>query len=262
MLDEIIAHKRVEFAEFERVLPLAKMQQLAAWQPQPRDFAAALRPASALPNRTPSLIAEVKRASPSRGVMNADLDPAATARAYTEAGAQAISVLTDRTFFRGDLGDLEAVRRAVNVPVLRKDFLINEYGIWQSRAVGADAILLIVAALRDDELRSMLAASQKLGMHALVEVHNEQELERALALPARIIGINNRDLRTFEVDPTTTHRLRARIPADRIVVAESGIRSYADVAHLRLFDIDAMLVGEALVTSGDVGEKIRELLYG
>lgn len=262
MLDQIIAHKRTELAEFAADVPLAKLQQLAAWQGKPRDFAAALRPAAATANRVPSLIAEVKRASPSRGTMNADLDPATLAHDYAKAGARAISVLTDRKFFRGDLRDLEAVRRAVNVPVLRKDFLLDEYGVWQSRVAGADAILLIVAALTDDELTAMLALSKRLGMAALVEVHDEAELERALRLPASIIGINNRNLRTFEVDPTTTLRLRAHIPADRIVVAESGIRSYADVAQLRFHDIDAMLVGEALVTSQDVSETIRELLYG
>ena len=261
MLDEIITHKRIEIAEAEAAVPLPELRRLAAWQPQARDFAAALRHAGTRPGHTPALIAEVKRASPSRGELNADLDPAALAHDYAHAGAAAISVLTDRKFFRGSLADLEAVRRAVLQPILQKDFIVNEYGIVQARAAGADAVLLIVAALGDAELRDLLAVTHGLAMNAIIEVHNEAELERALKLDARIIGVNNRNLATFVVDTSTTARLRPLVPPALIFVAESGIRTAADVQALREIGADAMLVGEALVTSGDVMNKIRELLY-
>ncbi len=261
MLDEIIAHKRIEIAEAESAVPLSELRRLAAWQPQARDFVAALRHAGARAGRTPALIAEVKRASPSRGELNADLDPAALAHDYAHAGAAAISVLTDRRFFRGSLADLEAVRRAVLQPILQKDFIVNEYSIVQARAAGADAVLLIVAALDDAELRDLLAVTHGLAMNAIVEVHNEAELERALKLDARIIGVNNRNLATFAVDTSTTMRLRPQVPPALIFVAESGIRTAEDVQALREIGADAMLVGEALVTSGDVMNKIKELLY-
>ncbi|PZR99315.1 MAG: indole-3-glycerol phosphate synthase TrpC [Candidatus Chloroheliales bacterium] len=261
MLDQIIGHKREEIAEAEAAMPLTELRRLAAWQPQANDFAAALRPVKARPGRTPALIAEVKRASPSRGVMNTDIDPAALAHDYAHAGAAAISVLTDRKFFRGSLEDLEAVRHAVAQPVLQKDFLINEYGVVQARAAGADAVLLIVAALDNAELRDLLAVTHGLGMNAIIEVHNEPELERAMQLDTRIIGVNNRNLATFEVDTNTTARLRPLVPPTLIFVAESGIRTAADVQALREINADAMLVGEALVTSGDVMAKIKGLLY-
>jgi indole-3-glycerol phosphate synthase len=261
MLDQILAHKREEIAAAEASVPLAELRRLAAWQPQARDFAIVLRPINARSGRTPALIAEVKRASPSRGMMNADIDPATLAHDYAHAGAAAISVLTDRMFFRGSLDDLEVVRHAVLQPVLQKDFIVNEYGIVQARAAGADAVLLIVAALDDAELRNLLAVAHGLGMNAIIEVHNEAELERAMQLDARIIGVNNRNLATFEVDTSTTARLRPLVPPALIFVAESGIRTAADVQALREISADAMLVGEALVTSGDVMGKIKELLY-
>ncbi len=261
MLDEIITHKRTEIAEAEAAISLPELRRLAAWQPQARDFAAALRHAGTRPGHTPALIAEVKRASPSRGELNADLDPATLAHDYAHAGAAAISVLTDRRFFRGSLADLEAVRRTVLQPILQKDFIVNEYGIVQARAAGADAVLLIVAVLDNTELRDLLAATHGLAMNAIVEVHNEAELERALKLDARIIGVNNRNLATFAVDTSTTARLRPLVPPALIFVAESGIRTATDVQALREIGADAMLVGEALVTSGDVMAKIKELLY-
>lgn len=261
MLDQIISHKRIEIAEAEQAVSMAELRRLAAWQPLPRNFVAALLPADAKPHRTPALIAEVKRASPSRGELNTDLDPAALAHDYAHAGAAAISVLTDHKFFRGSLQDLEAVRLAVLQPILQKDFIVNEYGIVQARAAGADAVLLIVAALDDAELRDLLAVTHGLGMNAIIEVHNEAELERALRLDGRIIGVNNRNLATFEVDISTTARLRPLVPSQFIFVAESGIRSAADVRQLRDLNADAMLIGEALVTSGNVMDKIKELLY-
>ncbi len=261
MLDQIITHKRTEIAAAEAALPIAELRRLAAWQPAARDFAAALRPPDARPHRTPALIAEVKRASPSRGELNADLDPAALAHDYAHAGAAAISVLTDHKFFRGSLADLEIVRHTVLQPILQKDFLVNEYGVLQARAAGADAVLLIVAALDDAELRDLLAVTHALGMNAIIEVHDEAELDQALRLNPRIIGINNRNLATFTVDTITTARLRSLVPAPLIVVAESGIRTTADVQALRELNVDAMLIGEALVTSGNVMDKIKELLY-
>lgn len=261
MLDQIIAHKQEELITAEATVSLAELRRLVAWQPRPRDFAAALRSPDAQPSRTPALIAEVKRASPSRGVMNADLDPAELAHDYAHAGAAAISVLTDRKFFRGSLADLEAVHMAVLQPVLQKDFIISEYGVVQARAAGADAILLIVAALDDAQLRDLLAVTHGIGMNAIVEVHNEAELERALSVSPRIIGVNNRNLSTFAVDTNTTARLRPSVPSDIIFVAESGIRTAADVQALRQLQADAMLVGEALVTSDNVMDKIKELLY-
>jgi indole-3-glycerol phosphate synthase len=261
MLDQIIAHKRIEIAEAEQAVPLTELRRLAAWQPVPRGFAAVLRPQDAKPHLTPALIAEVKRASPSRGELNTDLDPAALAHDYAHAGAAAISVLTDRKFFRGSLQDLEAVRLAVLQPILQKDFIVNEYGIVQARAAGADAVLLIVAALDDSELPDLLAVTHGLGMNAVIEVHNEAELARALKLDGRIIGVNNRNLATFAVDTNTTARLRPLVPPEIIFVAESGIRTAEDVQQLRELNADAMLVGEALVTSGNVMDKIKELLY-
>jgi indole-3-glycerol phosphate synthase len=206
------------------------------------------------------LIAEIKRASPSKGSLRPDLDPVALAREYERCGAAAISVLTDEQFFQGSLDDLRVVRKKVNLPVLRKDFVLDPYQVYQARAAGADAILLIVAALSDDALQTLHRLSADLGMAALVEVHNVAELERALKIGPRIVGVNNRDLRTFEVDLETTARLRPLLAAGVTLVSESGIQSQADVARIESFGADAILVGEALVRAQDVGGKIEELM--
>lgn len=279
MLDEIMRHKREELPERMRAMPLATLRALAATVPDPLDFAAALRRPGV------SLIAEVKRASPSRGLLCRDFDPARLAQVYTQGGAAAISVLTDSRFFQGELEHLTTVKetvtgerereekretRAANLstspstvpPVLRKDFIFDSYQIVEARVAGADAVLLIVAVLGDHELRRLLAETRALGMEALVEVHDEAEVERALKAGARVIGVNNRDLRTFTVDLATTARLRPLIPPECVLVSESGIHGPDDVRRLREMGVDAMLVGESLVTAKPEERlgKVRELV--
>jgi len=261
ILDRIVAAKRQVLERRRRDEPAGILRTRLAQAAAPtRSLAQALRGPSL------GLIAEVKRASPSRGVLRADLDPQALARTYAGSGAAAISVLTEEQHFQGSLGDLEAVRAVLDgrgdphPPLLRKDFLFDAYHLFEARAYGADAVLLIVAILKPQLLAELLALARTLGLDCLVEVHDEQELERALAADAQIIGINNRDLRTFEVDVALTERLRPLIPEGRVVVAESGIHSRADVERLRALGVDAVLIGEALVTADDAAAKIRELL--
>jgi indole-3-glycerol phosphate synthase len=263
ILDEIMAWKRDEVAQLKLACPVEAVQAEVTLAPPPRDFAAALR--------TPgvSLIAEAKKASPSKGLIREDFDAVALAREYEANGAAAISVLTDEHFFQGSLDYLSAVRRNVGLPVLRKDFVLDPYQVYEARAAGADAVLLIVAALDDgdrsaERSRHSLAALhrlvQQLGMTALVEVHDEAELERALRVGPQVVGVNNRNLHTFEVDLETTARLRALIPADVVLVSESGVHTHDDVARLAAIGADAMLVGEALVRAADVGHKVRQLV--
>jgi indole-3-glycerol phosphate synthase len=256
ILDQIVACKRIEVACAKERLPLKDVRRAVDGAPRARDLGAAL----AQPGL--SLIAEVKRASPSKGLLRADLDPAALARTYQASGAAAISVLTDRRFFRGALDDLRAVRAAVDRPVLRKDFVLEPYQVYEARAAGADAVLLIAAVLDEDRLRSLYRLVRALGMEALVEVHDACELARALSIAPRIVGVNNRNLHTFEVDLRTTARLRAAIPDDVLVVAESGVHTADDAAQLASFGVDGMLVGEALVRADDPGLKIQTLLGG
>ena len=254
ILDDILRWKQTEVAQDEANKPLHVVEAEIALAPPPRDLAAALRAPGI------SLIAEIKRASPSKGLLRPDLDPQSLAQTYAAHGALAISVLTDTRFFQGSLDDLRVVRRSVSLPVLRKEFVLSPYQIYEARAAGSDAVLLIVAALDDAQLRSLHTLICDLGMVALVEVHNAGELERALALSPRIVGINNRDLRTFKVRLETTERLRPTIPDPVVVVAESGIHSAADVVRLAHCGVDAMLVGESLVRAQDVGAQVRELL--
>ena len=262
-LAEVLAHKREELAQRQAREPLAALKERAQGAPPPRDFAAALRGPGL------GLIAEIKRASPSKGPLYPDLEPVALARSYAAAGAAAISVLTEERYFQGSLADLEAVRRALpqGPPLLRKDFLFDPYHIHEARAYGADAVLLIAAVLETvglrhavPLLRDLMALAATLGMAALVEVHSEGELSRALAADAPVIGINHRDLRTFSVDTSLTRRLLPLIPKDRLVVAESGIRNGAEARKLHAMGVQAILVGEALVTAEDVGAKVRELV--
>jgi len=290
VLDDIVSWNRVELARRRERVPLPELEARAAREPPPRDFAGALRPnspalftrgeggagSSSLPPRaegsrqerrgagelgpSPRLIAEAKKASPSKGLLAADFDPARLAREYAAGGAAAISVLTEPHFFQGDPAYLAVAKRAAPLPALRKDFLFDPYQVVEARALGADAVLLIVAILDGGLLGEMLALAGSLGMAALVEVHDAPEVDRALAAGARIVGVNNRDLRTFEVDLETTRRLRALLPPECLVVSESGIHSRADVARLREWGVDAMLVGESLVRAGDVATKVRELL--
>lgn len=253
VLDTILAHKADEVAARRASVPQRRFEQAAQLVSPPRDFCAALhRP-------TVALIAEVKRASPSKGVLIDPFDPVALGSIYAQNGAAAISVLTDERFFQGKLSDLSAVREAVGVPVLRKEFVIDPYQVYEGRAAGADAMLLIVAALDDARLEDLHALIDSLGMAALVEVHNEAELARALRVDPRLIGVNNRDLATFEVDLGVTGRLARLIPRGVTVVAESGLHAPEDVARMGAAGADAALIGEALVTAAHRGALVKAL---
>lgn len=257
ILTQILNHKRVEVERQRAKVALAQLAAQQAKAPPVRDFAAALRQ----PNRA-TLIAEIKKASPSKGVLVEQFDPVSLAQTYIENGAAAISVLTDTRFFQGSIKYLEAIRNLPQAPpVLRKDFILDSYQVHEARAYGADALLLIVAALDDEQLHSLLMLTRELGMHALVEVHDTAELARALEAGARIIGVNNRNLHTFHTTLETTEQVAARLPSRNrpLLVSESGIFSAADVARARACGADAVLVGEALVTAPDIGAKVREL---
>lgn len=254
-LDRIVTEKLDEIEQRQKAMPLAELKAVIKEKPLPLDMA------SALSRDSLCLIAEVKRASPSRGVLRSDLDPVRLAETYARCGAAAISVLTERRYFLGSEEDLKAIRcRLPGIPLLKKDFILKPYQLFESRAWGADSVLLIVSILGDRELKELLSLSQDLGMQCLVEVHNEDELKIALETNARIIGINNRNLDTMTVDIDVTRRLRPLIPSDRIVVSESGIKGREDVQKLKEWRVNAMLVGEALVTASDVEAKIKELL--
>ena len=257
ILAQIIEHKKMEIAAFDALA----LRRAADSSPAPRDFLAAIKHRRFSP--CPSLIAELKRASPSKGILAPHLDLFQVADIYAQNGASAISVLTDEKFFMGKLETLRALRftRKSDLPLLRKDFLINEAQLYESRANGVDAILLIAAAFTDDNLFADLhACALSLGLTALVEVHDEAETERALKLKGvKLIGINNRNLATFEVSLETTERLRSMISPGIAVVAESGIFNASDVERLTKVNVDAILVGEALITSDDIGAKVREL---
>jgi indole-3-glycerol phosphate synthase len=254
ILDEIVAWKRLELETRVAEQPLEAVRQAAAVARPRRNWTAALRGPGV------SLIAEVKRASPSAGLLRAGLDPAALATEYAHAGAVALSVLTDARYFQGSLDDLLAARAAVSLPVLRKDFIISEYQVYGARAGGADAVLLIAAALDDEALARLHHLVGSLGMAALVEVHDEAELQRALAIEPAVIGVNNRDLHTFCVDLGTVVRLRPLVPEEIVLVAESGVETSADVARLAAAGVDAMLVGSALVRATRPGDVARKLV--
>jgi indole-3-glycerol phosphate synthase len=250
-LDKILAHKIEENAECMRYRPLPAVLDMIAEGSPPRDFAGALR------RETVALIAEVKQASPSKGVLIDDFDPVLIGRTYAENGAAAISVLTDERFFQGNIRYLKAVREAVSVPVLCKEFVIDPYQVYEARAFGADAVLLIVMALADAQLVELHDLIIEQGMTPLVEVHNEEELERALSVGVRVLGINNRDLRTFRTDLGTTARLAKLVPDGVLLVAESGISSAGDVYRMGQLGAHAVLVGESLVKSGDMAAAVR-----
>ncbi len=254
VLDKILARKVEEIAERRAVIATAEMRRRAETTPDgPRDMVAALR------RDCVALIAEVKCASPSKGLLTKDFAPVMIAATYAHNGAAAISILTDEDFFRGSLDYLSAVRAAVDLPLLRKDFIIDEYQVYEGRAAGADAILLIMAALSDAKLADLYTLTLEQGMTALVEVHNEWEMERALRLGARLIGINNRDLKTFQVDLETTARLAGMVEADALLVAESGIFTAADAREMGRLGAQAVLVGESLVKAPDMVSLTRAL---
>jgi len=254
MLNKIIAEKREEVEQRKRRLSISTLKERIAQRKAPLDFA------SALSGDGTHLIAEVKRASPSRGILCPNFNPVALAKTYANGGAVAISVLTEVNYFKGNLDHLAAIREEVGLPLLRKDFIFDQYQVYESRAYGADALLLIVAILSQKQLKELLSLSRNLGLSCLVEVHNEDEVERALSSSAKIIGINNRNLNTFKVDINTTRRLRSLIPKDRIMVSESGISNRSDVEKLKKWGVNTVLVGEALVTADDIPAKMKELI--
>ncbi len=256
-LERIVAQTKNDLEQRKREIPLVEVQRLAAAQPAPLDLYAALSSGSTI-----KLIAEVKRASPSKGLLAPHLDPVEIARTYEANGAAAISVLTEPHFFLGSPDYLKAIKQVVQVPLLRKDFIIDEYQVYEARAWGADAILLICAILDDNQLRYLLGAAHNLGMYCLVEVHTTGETQRAVAAGAKIIGVNSRDLVTFQMNPHLMRELPPLIPADRVVVAESGIHTAADARRLARYDVSAMLVGESLIVSNDIPAQMRSLLQG
>ncbi|MBL8446721.1 MAG: indole-3-glycerol phosphate synthase TrpC [Zoogloeaceae bacterium] len=257
ILERILATKREEVAIARRAVPEALVRARALAVSPARDFGGALKSRIAAGN--PAVIAEIKKASPSKGVIREDFRPADIAAAYASAGATCLSVLTDRHYFQGAPEYLQAARVACPLPVLRKDFLVDPYQVFESRAMGADAILLIVAALSQERMLEMESIARELGMAVLVESHDGAELERALALKTPLLGINNRNLRSFEVSLHTTLDLLDRIPAGRIVITESGILDPADVERMRSHGVNAFLVGEAFMRVPDPGEGLRRL---
>jgi len=257
ILDRIVAAKRIELERRKQSIPVRELKSRMGDAPTPLDFAGRL---SRNDYGLPAVIAEVKRASQSKGVIREDFDPVAIARTYEESGAAAVSVLTDEHFFQGSLAYLRRIKQAVSLPVLRKDFIIDEYQVYESRAAGADAILLIVAALQRETLVELMNRATEIGMQYVVEVHDEAEMRVAIDVCAPIIGINNRNLKTFEVSLDTTARLLPMIPRAK-KVSESGIFTHGDMVRLGKIGVDAVLVGEALMRASDVGAKLRELIH-
>ena len=257
-LDEIIAYKR---EEIQKILPLTEKLQYAALERNDfRSLESALKPVGSEDDGSLGLIAEVKKASPSAGAIAEDCDPVEQAKTYDRAGASAISVLTDEKYFKGKLEYLVNIRQQVSCPVLRKDFIVHEAQIFEASVAGADAILLIVAALSQDELVHLLDVTQRYGLEALVEVHDAAEMERALDTEARIIGINNRNLKTMEVDLETTESVGEEVPDGIVLVSESGIRSVEQAAQVQAWGADAVLVGEMLMRCDDVPGMVQSLM--
>ena len=259
ILQRILARKAEEVAERARRVPLADVRARAADASPPRGFAAAMQ--ARIAAGRPAVIAEVKKASPSKGVIRADFDPAAIARSYEAGGAACLSVLTDIDFYQGHDTFLRHARAACALPVLRKDFVVHPYQVHEARLLGADCVLLIVAALGDGPLVGLADLALSVGMDVLVEVHDLDELERALPVPAPLLGINNRSLRTFEVSLDTTLELRNAVPTDRVLVTESGIHGPGDVATMRAAGVHAFLVGEAFMREPDPGAALQRLFF-
>ena len=259
ILRKILARKAEEIAERRASNSLASLEQRIQEQTSPRGFSAALQQRAAAGE--PAVIAEVKKASPSKGVIREDFQPAQIASSYSDGGATCLSVLTDQDFFQGSDAYLQEARAACDLPVLRKDFTVDSYQVVEARAIGADAILLIVAALEDSQMHELAQTAAEVGMDVLVEVHDRAELERALELSTPLIGINNRDLHTFTTRLETTLDLLSHIPADRLVVTESGIHTPENVALMRAANVQSFLVGEAFMRAEDPGRKLRELFF-
>jgi indole-3-glycerol phosphate synthase len=257
ILDDILQHKRGEVERRKAEQPLAEVKAMAAAAPRARNFASAIRRGC---QPCLKIIAEVKKASPSKGIIREDFNPVEIAMAYEANGASAISVLTDEKFFQGSLQYLIDVKSAVSIPVLRKDFVIDEYQVYEGRAAGADAILLIAAALSDEQMSQFRAIASDLEMGCLVEVHDAEEMRRADAVGARVIGVNNRDLRTFHTDISTSADLFPLAPPGSVLVSESGINSREDMLFLANSGAHAVLIGESLMRADDIGAKLRELV--
>jgi indole-3-glycerol phosphate synthase len=259
ILDRIIAAKRREVEEAKQRVAPGEMERRARSAPPTRGFERALR--AKIARSLPAVIAEIKRASPSRGLIRADFDPRRIAATYEKNGAACLSVLTDREFFGGAAEDLVAAREACGLPVIRKDFMVHPYQVFEARAWGADCILLILDAVPDAELRNMAALAAELGMDVLAESHDASQLRRAAQLPARLLGVNNRDLRTFETRLETTLDLKDLVPADRLLVTESGIATPGDVQRLRSSGVSAYLVGSAFMSAEDPGRELARLFF-
>lgn len=259
ILKKILARKREEIAERSATVSLQQLIDRVASAPVPRGFAAAL--AKKLAAGESAVIAEIKKASPSKGVIREDFDPAAIAASYARGGAACLSVLTDVDFFQGADRYLQQAREACQLPVIRKDFIIDEYQVYEARAMGADCILLIVSALSESQLNRLHEVALSLGMDVLIEVHDAAELNLALKLDNPMVGINNRNLHSFEVSLNNTYQLLAQIPEGRIVITESGIHSREDVAAMRQQDVHAFLVGEAFMRSEEPGDRLSEMFY-
>lgn len=259
VLDEIVAHKREEVAAREAAKPVEGIKETCADLPPSRGFALALR--RKIDAGEPAVIAEAKRASPSKGLIRENFNPAEIARSYEAGGAACLSVLTDEKYFQGHDEYLITARANSTIPAIRKDFIVSNYQIYESRLLGADCILLIVACLDDADLEAFASLATELGMDVLIEVHDRTELERALRLRLPLIGINNRDLRRFVTDIGTTIGLLGDIPSDRLVITESGIHSRKEISLLRSHDVNAFLVGEAFMRADDPGEELKALFF-
>ncbi|HVO65516.1 MAG TPA: indole-3-glycerol phosphate synthase TrpC [Syntrophales bacterium] len=255
ILDKIISVKNEEVTHLKRTRPLSDLKAVIRDLPLPRDFLTAISTKECV------IIAEIKRRSPSRGILREDFDPIKIASIYEGNGAAAISVLTDKQFFGGDGKYLEDIKKNNRLPLLRKDFVIDSHQIYETRSLNADALLLIASLLEEEQLREYIDLARSLGLSALVEIHSRAELDKALAAGAYIIGINNRDLKTFTTDLDISKDIAPYIPADRIVVSESGIHTRRDIETLMKAGIHAFLIGETLMLSDDIGKKLRDLLY-
>ncbi len=254
-LKEIVAKKKEKILLAKQALPEEELKIRVLGLPETRPFREVI-----VKPRTISLIAEIKKASPSKGVIREDFNPAAIAKVYQDVGAQAISVLTEEDYFQGNISYLNEVKNAASVPVLRKDFILEAYQIYESRWFGADAILLIADLLTRDQLSEFMALADSLGLDYIVEVHTEKELKKVLNLKVSVIGINNRDLHTLEVDAKTTEKLFILVPKDKTVIVESGIKTAQDVLFLKILGVSAILIGEAFMQDPDIGRKVQELM--